>query len=138
FFSSRRRHTSSDRDWSSDVCSSDLDLASILRSGPDGAGAGGKASCLLLSAEIGGAAALLVATIALTRLPARIAGSPPRFDASHVVEMNLLAPQPSSGGWQSFHDDVSRTLAAVSGVRAVAFASAQPVGDEGTGINDVA
>src|SRR2546428_11189254 len=24
FFSSRRRHTSSDRDWSSDVCSSDL------------------------------------------------------------------------------------------------------------------
>src|SRR3989440_7123628 len=26
FFSSRRRHTRSDRDWSSDVCSSDLDL----------------------------------------------------------------------------------------------------------------
>src|SRR5207249_8130283 len=26
FFSSRRRHTSSKRDWSSDVCSSDLDL----------------------------------------------------------------------------------------------------------------
>src|SRR2546428_2643029 len=27
FFSSRRRHTRSDRDWSSDVCSSDLQLA---------------------------------------------------------------------------------------------------------------
>src|SRR5216683_5293754 len=27
FFSSRRRHTRSDRDWSSDVCSSDLDRA---------------------------------------------------------------------------------------------------------------
>src|SRR3989440_3932337 len=27
FFSSRRRHTRSDRDWSSDVCSSDLPLA---------------------------------------------------------------------------------------------------------------
>src|SRR5699024_11868069 len=27
FFSSRRRHTSSKRDWSSDVCSSDLGLA---------------------------------------------------------------------------------------------------------------
>src|SRR5699024_11876604 len=27
FFSSRRRHTSSKRDWSSDVCSSDLDIA---------------------------------------------------------------------------------------------------------------
>src|SRR2546421_9654694 len=26
FFSSRRRHTRSDRDWSSDVCSSDLNL----------------------------------------------------------------------------------------------------------------
>src|SRR6266536_469862 len=27
FFSSRRRHTRSTRDWSSDVCSSDLDAA---------------------------------------------------------------------------------------------------------------
>src|SRR2546429_6127112 len=27
FFSSRRRHTRCSRDWSSDVCSSDLDLA---------------------------------------------------------------------------------------------------------------
>src|SRR2546421_1617985 len=27
FFSSRRRHTRSDRDWSSDVCSSDLQIA---------------------------------------------------------------------------------------------------------------
>src|SRR5699024_11441802 len=30
FFSSRRRHTRSKRDWSSDVCSSDLDCAEIL------------------------------------------------------------------------------------------------------------
>src|SRR3989440_7804035 len=30
FFSSRRRHTRSDRDWSSDVCSSDL-LVDFLR-----------------------------------------------------------------------------------------------------------
>src|SRR5206468_12421175 len=30
FFSSRRRHTSSDRDWSSDVCSSDLFHALLL------------------------------------------------------------------------------------------------------------
>src|SRR5699024_11791392 len=28
FFSSRRRHTRSKRDWSSDVCSSDLDASS--------------------------------------------------------------------------------------------------------------
>src|SRR5207249_5303392 len=31
FFSSRRRHTRSKRDWSSDVCSSDLARASPLR-----------------------------------------------------------------------------------------------------------
>src|SRR5690606_23034500 len=30
FFSSRRRHTRFSRDWSSDVCSSDLDAAAIL------------------------------------------------------------------------------------------------------------
>src|SRR5206468_7966575 len=37
FFSSRRRHTRSDRDWSSDVCSSDLEnrlLASPASLGP--------------------------------------------------------------------------------------------------------
>src|SRR2546421_1482328 len=32
FFSSRRRHTRSDRDWSSDVCSSDLE-GSLVRDG---------------------------------------------------------------------------------------------------------
>src|SRR2546429_9778182 len=31
FFSSRRRHTRCSRDWSSDVCSSDLDLGPALR-----------------------------------------------------------------------------------------------------------
>src|SRR2546421_3477055 len=31
FFSSRRRHTRSDRDWSSDVCSSDLKKADCNR-----------------------------------------------------------------------------------------------------------
>src|SRR5205809_3802169 len=31
FFSSRRRHTRCSRDWSSDVCSSDLDDFTIIR-----------------------------------------------------------------------------------------------------------
>src|SRR5699024_11438983 len=36
FFSSRRRHTRSKRDWSSDVCSSDLaSWASAVRPAPD-------------------------------------------------------------------------------------------------------
>src|SRR5206468_6143207 len=33
FFSSRRRHTRSDRDWSSDVCSSDLGLLMYIHGG---------------------------------------------------------------------------------------------------------
>src|SRR5216683_7326820 len=33
FFSSRRRHTRSDRDWSSDVCSSDLRLGVVTAEG---------------------------------------------------------------------------------------------------------
>src|SRR5690554_7208140 len=34
FFSSRRRHTRCGRDWSSDVCSSDLGMAMIEGGGP--------------------------------------------------------------------------------------------------------
>src|SRR5699024_11437525 len=37
FFSSRRRHTRSKRDWSSDVCSSDLSIA-FARAGTNGFG----------------------------------------------------------------------------------------------------
>src|SRR5207249_5336733 len=33
FFSSRRRHTRSKRDWSSDVCSSDLQFAYLIMDG---------------------------------------------------------------------------------------------------------
>src|SRR5206468_6532210 len=40
-FSSRRRHTRSDRDWSSDVCSSDLEEAGLaLYANPRNSGAG--------------------------------------------------------------------------------------------------
>src|SRR5207245_3648138 len=38
FFSSRRRHTRCYRDWSSDVCSSDLSLALLLADAPLPAG----------------------------------------------------------------------------------------------------
>jgi len=113
-----------------------LDLNSTLRRVPD-QGGGARRGIALMSAEIGGAAALLVATIALTRLPARIADSPPRFDARHVLATNLRAPEPTTGGWRGFHDALGRQLAAVSGVRGVAFATAEPVSDEATGIMDV-
>src|SRR5438270_8998153 len=42
FFSSRRRHTRFDCDWSSDVCSSDL--AAVSTSPPPGPGASGNSS----------------------------------------------------------------------------------------------
>src|SRR5207245_10034827 len=38
FFSSRRRHTRCYRDWSSDVCSSDLNGATNVRTGPEKVG----------------------------------------------------------------------------------------------------
>jgi len=114
-----------------------LDLNSALRGVPDRPRNRVRRGNVLMSAEIGGAAALLVATIALTRLPTRIANSPPQFDARHVLAMNLRAPDPATGGWRSFHDDVARTLATESGVRGIAFATAEPVGDEATGITDV-
>jgi predicted permease len=113
-----------------------LDLNSTLRRVPDQLRGRVKRGNALMSVEIGGAAALLVATIALTRLPARINNSPPRFDARHVLATNLRAPQPAAG-WQSFHDDMDRALATVSGVRGVAFGTAEPAGDEGTGGIDV-
>src|SRR6185503_20567964 len=75
-------------------------------------------------------------TIALTRLPARIAGSPPRFDAGHVLATKLRAPRPNDG-WRGFHDDLGRALAGVSGVRGVAFGTAHPLGDQGTSVTSV-
>src|SRR5699024_5522662 len=49
FFSSRRRHTRSKRDWSSDVCSSDL-LALVPAAG---GGEGGEGGISLLVALVG-------------------------------------------------------------------------------------
>jgi predicted permease len=107
-----------------------LDLNSTLRRVPDQIPSRVKRANALMSVEIGGATMLLVATIALTRLPARIAASPPRFDTRHVLALNLRAPKPS-GGWQSFHDDMGQALATVAGVRGETFATAAPVEDGG-------
>src|SRR2546422_9569349 len=48
FFSSRRRHTRCSRDWSSDVCSSDLDSWGLIRAFPVfGCGLGGYESAFM-------------------------------------------------------------------------------------------
>src|SRR2546429_2966990 len=63
FFSSRRRHTRCSRDWSSDVCSSDLDAGGTWRSAgltlPTGGPGMGTVRVLGLTALPGGNAALL-------------------------------------------------------------------------------
>src|SRR5687768_18271598 len=50
FFSSRRRHTRCSRDWSSDVCSSDLDLAGVAASGGSACSTGAMEPSHVLSA----------------------------------------------------------------------------------------
>jgi len=108
-----------------------LDLNSVLRGASSEFGAPRRGN-RLIGAQIGGAAALLVATIALTRLPSRIASAPPHFETKHVSVMNVRAPKPENG-WQSLYSDLDRTLAAVPGVTGVAFGTAMPVSDEGIG-----
>src|SRR5690606_41072022 len=63
FFSSRRRHTSFSRDWSSDVCSSDLDA--MLAYGREAAERGLR----VIIAGAGGAAHLPGMLAAVTPLP---------------------------------------------------------------------
>src|SRR5690606_39358095 len=53
FFSSRRRHTSFSRDWSSDVCSSDLDVEHSEASGGEKL-----AGRFVVGAALGGGAAV--------------------------------------------------------------------------------
>src|SRR5207249_6694606 len=67
FFSSRRRHTRSKRDWSSDVCSSDLSACSFSRKSfcgslgcrgtPCSRGSGGMRASLLCATREGGGGA---------------------------------------------------------------------------------
>jgi putative ABC transport system permease protein len=90
----------------------------------------------LIGVQIGAAAALLVASIALSRMPARVQSAPLHFDAAHVLSLNLRAPQPANG-WRAFHADLTRTLTDVPGVDGIAFGSATPPGDENTGAVEV-
>src|SRR5207249_1620322 len=70
FFSSRRRHTRSKRDWSSDVCSSDLGLAV----------AGG------MSTHYGSGAHVLVASVNLLNYVAGQVGKTVKFGPNHALE----------------------------------------------------
>src|SRR5206468_5964453 len=69
FFSSRRRHTRSDRDWSSDVCSSDLLI--LLESQRNFNASARQGSWQI---ELSGSARLLTATATTLRLRLRRRG----------------------------------------------------------------
>src|SRR5436305_56664 len=66
FFSSRRRHTSCGRDWSSDVCSSDLDCTGV---------------CNVARALLPAAPALMPALVPLASMSA----SPPSIPHRHPL-----------------------------------------------------
>src|SRR5216683_602770 len=79
FFSSRRRHTRSDRDWSSDVCSSDLAYLDCVRGGVVRKGARiGANSTILPGVEIGADALVGAGSVVRKPVPARAvwAGNP--------------------------------------------------------------
>jgi putative ABC transport system permease protein len=112
-----------------------LDLVAVLRGlTKDSRDGRGRSSRLLMGTQIGGAAALSVAAVALGRMPARIAAAPVHVDASRVLALNILPPDRRTGEWRGYHEDVGRSAAAVPGVELVAFGSAAPIDDERTGI----
>src|SRR2546422_11614807 len=84
FFSSRRRHTRCSRDWSSDVCSSDL-------------GAGGSSAVV-----VGGAVAVLLIGLWRARRPAivrvvdvPIAGLPSDLEGFRIAQLSDLHVGPT-------------------------------------------
>src|SRR5438105_1192777 len=80
FFSSRRRHTRSTRDWSSDVCSSDLFLARAL--------AVGAAGSVLGLAGSGVRSAL--GRLRVKEVPVRLHGLPAQLDGFRLAQISDL------------------------------------------------
>src|SRR6266436_7945624 len=74
FFSSRRRHTRCSRDWSSDVCSSDL----------------GRTNSILLRSDNPGRIALLRSLIERLDVPARAIGSTRVIYLKHAEATKLV------------------------------------------------
>src|SRR5699024_6396806 len=67
FFSSRRRHTRSKRDWSSDVCSSDLEADILAKEEPSAAPNWVLGAFLYVSYNLSAGAALLIVLSGLTK-----------------------------------------------------------------------
>src|SRR3712207_7187883 len=93
FFSSRRRHTRYWRDWSSDVCSSDLETT---------AGSGGRRPIPRVRARVAVVAAALVAVAALGRAGPVLAQSYPGGTVSHRSEERRVGKECRSR-WSPYH-----------------------------------
>src|SRR5690606_40453888 len=91
FFYSRRRHTRFSRDWSSDVCSSDLGLSQVLFNLPSGNWAGGERGIAVLPDRVDEFRAGVDKAIEYARILGCpqvncLAGIPPKGADSRLVE----------------------------------------------------
>jgi predicted permease len=94
--------------------------------------AGTRAGRILVGTQTGAALVLLIGGATLVRLPVRVSSASPHIETTQVMDLNLLVPGRAEDrdGWRRYHDEVTLALRDVSGVRAIAFGSAVPVGDE--------
>src|SRR5215469_17844767 len=128
FFSSRRRHTRSLRDWSSDVCSSDLGGD---RTGQRG---GQHVRSFLAIAEISLAMVLLVAGGLLIRSFALVTVVNPGFDPRNVTEAEVSLPQfqyATPQQWTAFSNELLERLHAQPGLRDSALGGPLPMDRQG-------
>src|SRR5687768_17622250 len=125
FFSSRRRHTSCSRDWSSDVCSSDLDLFRAVRDVVASEyellgelGRGEKGTVVYLAREL--ATRNLVA-LKLDRGPS---GGDADYELTVLSQLDESIPSPGSNcpycgrrvqGWERFCPQCGRDISGEAG-----------------------
>src|SRR6266850_7350226 len=109
FFSSRRRHTRLQGDWSSDVCSSDLDL--------------------FVTAEVAAAFVLVVMTVLLLRSLLAVQQIQPGFDPQHVTTAYFLKPANDPG----FLSRLQTELRSSPGIQSAALINPAPFTSNRTG-----
>jgi predicted permease len=90
---------------------------------------------ILVGAQMGAAAMLLIGAAVLVRIPTRIAASPPRFEMRQVMMPNLVPADRTRApnAWTGFHEDIATALHDVPGVVSIAFGSSPPANDERIG-----
>src|SRR5437870_4184066 len=120
FFSSRRRHTRWPRDWSSDVCSSDLDTCRVAGSPADRA----RESLGVRNESREDRGQVSRSKVSRQELGEQIAevgghGHVPALEALRGIESGPLAQDPASVHWAAQHQHGRRVP--VIGARAAVF-----------------